>query len=576
MKRVRSNIERESTSDKSKILAHSHFYVDSSGIRYEVVGRPWFGPRKRGKRILLASALYGHECLPDHFFRYLERNYAAAMSNIEWVRFHKCTYLEGHERTWEQRFAICNTKADFKTRTILHEEGQVIANTTGWYPLVSGRRTASRRALSPPWLSASESLGPIIGSCQFGYLEAVSNVDQELGGCSFLLEFTKGAILLDVGFQYRIPESASAPAFGVVTHTHQDHCGGLELAMVNKLSIVVSESVARQLYFTGHVNRNTASLLQLRLPTSIISGDGTRFTFMPNAHTPGAMMVMVNTASKQQLLYTSDYCLRNSYYQQTPADILGLFSDSATGKWLLLDSAFLGHEPETKSDIGLDILKRDLKREHDYGHDVIVVSESADYLYCIVMWLFQTFYAGDKSQLDRHLLVEPSIIRLLETTFEPFILRQHDRYDPFMKAVLGKGMSNYLESARLYPFTQELDRLGPPRPYDIICTVPHLPRSLKMAKGDILVLIVGRLRTSTENNLRTVLKEKRSLWLHGPDFTFHSSAVDVANIVGMAAKEGIKPIIFHNFPKRVHKALDTHGISGQSYECLYSKRIRIR
>lgn len=287
-------------------------------------------------------------------------------------------------------------------------------------------------------------------------------------------------------------------------------------------------------------------------------------------------MVMVTTAAKQQLLYTSDYCLHNSYYQQTPADILGMFSDSATGKWLLLDGAFLGHEPETKSEIDLNILKRDLKREHNRGHDVIVVAESADYLYCIIMWLFQTFYTGDKSQLDRHLLVDTSIIRLLETTFEPFILRQHDRYDPFMKAVLGKGMSNYLESVRLYPFTDELDRSRPPGPYDIICTAPHLARGLNMAKGDILVLIVGRLLGSTEDNLRPLLKEKRSLWLQGPDFTFHSSAADVVNIVSTAAKEGIRPIIFHNFPKRVHKALDTHGISSQSYECLYSKRILIK
>ena len=573
---MKSPVERESPSDNSKDRAHSHFYVDGSGIRYEVVERPWFGPRKRGKRILLASALYGHECAPDNFFRYLERNYAAAVRNIEWVRFHKCTYLEGHEKTWEQRFAICNTKADFKTRNILHEDGQVIANATGWYPLVSGRRTASRRSLNPPWLNAPESLGPIIGSCQFGDLEALSNVDRELGGCSFLLEFSRGAMLLDLGFQYRIPESASVPTFAVVTHTHHDHCGGLKLAMDNKLSTVVSENVARQLYFTSRVGRNTASLLQLRLPASIISGDGTRFTFMPNAHTPGAMMVMVTTASKQQLLYTSDYCLRNSYYQQAPADILGMFSPSAAGKWLLLDGAFLGHEPETGSDIGLDMVKRHLKGEHDYGHDVIVVSESADYLYCIIMWLFQTFYTGDKLQLHRHLLVEPSIIHLLETTFEPFILRQHDRYDPFMKAVLGKGMSNYLESVRLYPFTQELDESGPPGPYDIVCTVPHLLHALKMAKGDSLVLIVGRIRSSTENNLRTLLKEKRSLWLHGPDFSFHSSAADVANIVDGAAKGGIKPIIFHNFPKRVNKALATHGISEQSYQCLYSKRMRIR
>lgn len=568
--------EREKLLDNSKGSGHSHFYIDRSGIRYEIVHRPWFGPRKRGKRILLASALYGHESTPDEFFRYLERTYPATVRNIEWVRFHKCTYLEGHQKTWEQRFAICNTKADFRTRTILHEEGQEIADGTGWYLLVSGRRTASGRSLNPVWLNAAEELGPIVGSCQFGDLEAVSNVDRELGGCSFLLEFSRAAVLLDLGFQYRIPESASQPTFAVVTHTHHDHCGGLEVAMENKLPTVISENMARQLWFSGSVDRDTVSLLQLRLPASIMSGDGTRFTFMPNAHTPGAMMVMITTASKQQLLYTSDYCLRNSYYQQTPADILGIFSPSAVGKWLLLDGAFLGHEPERESDISLDTLRRHLEERHNYARDVIIVSESADYLYCIMMWLFQAFYTGDKSQLYRYLFVEPSIIRLLKTTFEPFILRQHDRYDPFMKAVLGKGMSNYLESVRLYPFSQKSQEPGPPGPYDIVCTVPHLVHALKMAKADSLVLIVGRIRSSTEDTLRTLLKERRTLWLHGPDFSFHSSATDVANIVSRAIKGGIEPIIFHNFPRRVHRALDTHGISEGSYQCLYSKRLRFK
>lgn len=570
---MKSHKGQEGTFDSSEARAGSSLYVDSSGIRYEVVERPWFGPKQRGKRMLLASRLYGRECTPDNFFRYLEQNYPSAVKSIEWVRFHRCSYLGGHGKTWEQRFAMCNTKADYHTRNTLHEEGQEIANATGWYPLVSGRRTVSRRILNPPWLSCPDSLGSIIGDCQFGDLQALSNVDRELNGCSVLLEFSRAALLLDLGFQYRIPEFVEAPTLAVLTHTHKDHCGGLQAAMESKLPVITSDSIARQLCHANRLDKRAASLLQVRLPASITLADETMLTFVPNAHTPGAMMVMITTASKQQLLYTSDYCLRNSYYQQTPADILGTFSRSATSKWLLLDSVFLGHEPDTESDIGLDMLRQQLKATHDYRRDLVVVAESADYLYCITMWLFQTFYAGDKSQLHRHLLVEPSIISLLETTFEPFILRQHDRYDPFMKATLGRGMSNYLESVRLYPFTPKLSISGPPGPYDIVCTVPHLVHALKTAKEDSLVLVVGRTHGSTEDNLRMLLKEKRSLWLQNPDFSFHSSAADVAHIVDVASREGITPILFHNFPRRARKALASHGISEQSYECLYSRKI---
>ena len=74
--------------------------ADSKGFRFEVVDKPWFGPRKRGKALLLESPLYGQQIRPEEFIDYLRDRYPRCFRDVEWIRFHRCSFHErrGHSR----------------------------------------------------------------------------------------------------------------------------------------------------------------------------------------------------------------------------------------------------------------------------------------------------------------------------------------------------------------------------------------------------------------------------------------------------------------------------------------------
>jgi hypothetical protein len=64
------------------------------------------------------------------------------------------------------------------------------------------------------------------------------------------------------------------------------------------------------------------------------------------------------------------------------------------------------------------------------------------------------------------------------------------------------------------------------------------------------------------------LGDRDLAYLDGSDFTFHSRPEDVAAIVTAAASKNVKPIIFHNYPDRIQRALSAFGINESLYECL--------
>jgi hypothetical protein len=123
---------------------------------------------------------------------------------------------------------------------------------------------------------------------------------------------------------------------------------------------------------------------------------------------------------------------------------------------------------------------------------VIFAAQSLDYLYSVYIWYFQKFYTGEKSKIARQLMVNPLLIKLLESTFEPFIRRRHECYDPYLRTVLKTAMSNYLKSVRLYPLGHSTLTNEVPGPYDIFCTTDELGKILQQVGSDVSVLFIGR------------------------------------------------------------------------------------
>jgi glyoxylase-like metal-dependent hydrolase (beta-lactamase superfamily II) len=505
----------------------------------------------------------------DKFVSYLQGEFPAEAQNLEFIRFHRCEF-ESKGGTWPMRFAICFISPNFSARQRLFEEAQRITNATGWYPLVMGHRMKASRSVDPPSRVAGLEKARLLVNRRFGKFLSLRALTQSTAksaagapkpGCGFVLQFEHSSVLLDFNFSYEPSgQLAATPDFGILTHTHQDHSGGVRGALDSGVPVILSESVCQQLkvlqpWFESHNHSTIPIPPRVALSSKV---DGTTFQFTPGAHSPGAMMVSVTSSNGDRLVYPGDYSLRNRYYNESPDQLSSMFEGVTGRKFLLVDGTFLKHGPALPA-ITHDV-EHTLSDLHSGKRDALFTAESSDYLFAAYMWHFQKFYTGPKERLDRYLVVHRSLLTLIETTFEAFIRRQHEQYDPFLKAMLGTTMSNYLESVRLYPFSGSVWPSDLDGPVDVFCPLTVAGTAL-LNMTNPYAMVLGRTRGNALGELNGV----DALSLDGPDFSFHSAAEDVGQIVRAAVAAGVRPIIFHNFENRIRKAMTTQGIASGEY-----------
>ena len=506
--------------------------------------------------MLLASPMYGQELSPTEFITYLQSAHSDSARFVEWLRFHRCEYREKHGPPWQMRFAIVNTAPDPRTRAVLFDRAKDITDATGWYPLVMGRRVRKSRARTPSRLVDRATLQQLLGPGNAYRLESLQDLAGGNDGTSILCELTGGAIQLDFGHGFRDP--LERPRFGILSHSHRDHSGGLQKAFGQKTPVIMSEGTFHHLR-AMRVPLPTSLTLLVRPPMKFDLGEGQEVAFLPGAHTPGTMMVKLTDDAGNELLYPGDYCLQNRFFSQQVSDLLNVFNNDHRGqKNLLVDGTFLRHGP--KSAVGLSAtLDRLIYEANAAGVSLIVTSDDADRLYPVYLWFFKKYYVGSKTDRtgERPIFVGEQVLRLLEIIFDPFILRQLDRYDPLMREWAGQTQHNFLETVHLYPVAKRLaDQL--PQPSTAFLTTRELEENPWLLGQRHAVLTVGPTSASLRGHL-----EQSASWvdvLDGPDFTFHSSEIDVVAIVKHAIDSGITPILFHNFGGRVRKGLREHGL----------------
>ena len=533
------------------------------GIPYELSKGPWFGPAKRGRDLLLASPRQGIEVSPDDFVRYLQAELPKAARGIERIQFVRSR--ERRPDPWELRFAVCNTFANYDARKLLYLDAAKIVEATGWYPLVTGSRVRERRKIPVPKIRRIGTLWDVFDSVRLGEIINIRAVVPGQEGSSILVECEGAGVLLDFGFRCRLPPSSKA-RIGFLTHRHDDHAGGIKGAIEAGLPIVLNESIYRQLLDDNRLSETErACCFPVTAPCTFFSGDRAEIKLIPGAHSPGAAMVRITSARGNQLLYPGDYCLANAYYELPPRDLLRHFSKTARSRTLLVDGTFLGYDLKAKS-MSLVDLKKAVTLIHRSGRTAVFLSKSAEYLYPLYIWMFRTFYSSGGGH-ERSLVLDKKLQLLLDSTFGELFLR-HRQIDPFVTSILKKAESNYVESVRIYHLLNgQVPRSLPP-PVDIFCTAEHAQRLLANLPGDPAFFVVGRRDPKIEHLLGGPLAGKDVRTLEGADFTFHSRPEDVARIVATAAGNGIRPVVFHNYPDKILSALDQLGVEKNSYEPL--------
>jgi hypothetical protein len=239
------------------------------------------------------------------------------------------------------------------------------------------------------------------------------------------------------------------------------------------------------------------------------------------------------------------------------------FALGTKAKWLLVDGTFLGHEPTSTETANSRNIFGLVKAAHEKDKPVIFTAESLDYLFAAYIWLFKSFYTGPKTRLKRNLYIQNILLKLLATTFEAFIHRRYEQFDPFLKSMLGTSMSNYLESVRIYPFSSDTFPREADGPNDTFCSLDLFDGTNNKIPSDAVVFAIGRIRRETE----VLFTSREVIMLDGPDFAFHSTTADVAEIIRSAISRDIHPLIFHNFGGRIRKALRREGIRDSEYLC---------
>jgi glyoxylase-like metal-dependent hydrolase (beta-lactamase superfamily II) len=516
----------------------SEVRIGPAGIRFEVSRSPWFGPRKRGRRIL-EQATVPEPVSPHAFIEYLTQIYPDVRSGIQFVRFHDCEFEVPAGSSWRQSFAVISTLPNAWFRQVLFDDAQTIADATGWYGLVMGRRQLERRASAARWLATPRDIRDAFGSHPFGSLRRVVDLSTGQGGTALGLEFDGGLLALDFGFQTR-PDAIIRG--GLLSHHHRDHADGL-LSLASPIAVICSDTTAL------HVRRRRGqtTLLPVQPPSQVTVSD-LSIRALPGRHVPGSVVFMISGPS-DEIVYTGDYCLSNAHASANPSDLLRHFTGKRRAT-LLLDATFVGHEPQPGEIRDLAASRKIVTGAFEQGRSIIFAASTPDPLMPAYLWHFRDRYSSAQ-RTGRHLVVDEQVLWQLERTFESVILRRHHALDPYVEAHIGRSMSNYLESVWMYPASASRRPTGPG---DFFLVGHQAVEETTSVGPDPLIFTLGRDDHTFVEMIGAHWPNADVHALTGPDFAFHSAESDVRAIARLAGDNDIRVVLFHNYAGRIKKA----------------------
>ena len=511
-----------------------HEYGEFDGLGYECVDKPWFGPKTRGRTILADTAANSGPTTPAAFLGYLRDCHRDEYESIEWVRFHDVVRRDPGDKPWRQAFAILSVGPDYAARQVFFDEAQTIARATGWYALVMGHRVRRWRPDVPRYVGGQKDLElrAYLLRKDLGSLDSIQGIDPK-NGTAILVTGSNEAVLLDAGFEIVGFEGLRRPAIAIVSHAHRDHSGGALECARRRVPTVMSEGTYLQLYarYGPFEKRAWRYVYIIRPPDRFDMGGGVHLSLIPGAHSPGSMIVTLEKPGEWRLTYPGDLCLENAYQRVPFRDLVPDSETPPRRSWLLVDAALVGRDTCSREVSTLEELSADLGRGTVCGNSAVFVAESPDYLYALYQWFFQRYYTGAKGRLSRHVILSPTVSRLLETSYEYFIRREYQRYDAHMTAVLAGRMSNYLESVRVYPMNEGVMPSDVPMPVDVFCMPNELDAVLTGTGPRSDVYLVGRTSEWLEA-AAIAAGATNPTWLTGPDFSFHSTSEAVASLAG--------------------------------------------
>jgi hypothetical protein len=536
-------------------------------IKYLSYTKRWFGPLKKATVAISKSTV--SPFTEQAYLEYIKKKYPVIFSHISTVVFYLFDDLSAPKKLPIDRLftiAVTHTYPEPTTRQKLYDEREQITLETGWYPLVMGERA---KINVPTWKLSrlKQDLHEQIQNAEIGQFQRIRSFNsQTLGGSAFLLEGSNGCVVFDAGFglQDKLPSNTKAI---YISHFHADHIGGIEDCLNNKTTIFMSELTLRSAILKLSRNpKNLERLLGNTLATERVQpllDENSPFQVFPVFHAPGSYGFALNDNTGNGVIYPGDLCLRNGFldYSQNFIKTIERFSDKKS--WVLVDATMVSRDIDSidKEDTPKNVIKEmtgELSKRN-----VVFVSQSTESL----MYEYISAFLATRSLLDEKsvkFVLNKRLLELCGTLLAPMVTRHADQMDLFIDKVIGRSITNFIESHRVYPM-DALGKIDLDEKVILFTTPDEIGRNSVLQKrlqGSFVVLAGTLAIRPDEYPIEVTNARPRSILnVSSPDWNFHSDETDLANLVKEFTKLGINSLLFHSRRENLEKFIKNYSLN---------------
>lgn len=403
----------------------------SDGKFFEVVNKPWFGPKKRAKehlqkRVSLAT--------PAEAYEILVKLLPQGQNYIQEIRFYD--YVDTKDN-FHYTIAIIWTESNSKFRDAIYGLAEKWVESSGWYALPQGERIGSRNTMHSFFNDRKWNAKlPVFN----GHIDSVSSIVEPQGGCSIGVKIGTDYLILDTGLEGSLsPQKLDRLCF--VSHTHGDHTGNIRAINKAKIPVIMSEATSYLLSkFKVISERDLSENTIAMAPGNVIElGPGLEFKMIPVPHMPGSVGGIIRDENKA-LVFSGDICFRTARHDYIDEFVSIVKDIPSKEKFVMIDATMALRPLGASSTDTAKLICEDLSLK-----DVVFSAPSADHLLYAYLDIFH--YIKDSEHRNTVLFGLGSRLRaMFECVHESFITRKHQELDPFLLAQYQQTMSSWAES----------------------------------------------------------------------------------------------------------------------------------
>lgn len=403
----------------------------SDGIFFEVVSKPWFGPKKRAYELLQKRTSILE---PQEAYSALLKLLPPGQNFIQEIRFYD--YVDTKDK-FHYTIAIIWTESNSKFRDSIYELAEKWVEVSGWYALPQGERIGSRNTMHSffndrKWNAKVPTFS--------GSIEAVSSIVEPQGGCSIGVKIGSDYVILDTGLQGSLsPQKLDRLCF--VSHTHGDHTGNIKVINKAKIPVIMSEATSYLLSkFKVISDKDLSENTIAMAPGNTLNlGTNLEFKMIPVPHMPGSVGAIIRDEHKA-LVFSGDICFRTARHDFIDEFVQIVSDIPSKERHVLIDATMALRPLGASATDTAKLICDDLSLK-----DVVFSAPSADHLLYAYLDIFH--YVKDSEHRNTILFGLGKRLRsMFECVHESFITRKHNELDPFLLAQYQQTMSSWAES----------------------------------------------------------------------------------------------------------------------------------